>query len=410
MNLSKVLKSNSFYNQKNCFFIIILLSVISRGIIAYFYGDRSLENEWAILVSNLYNFNTFALLNFGDLYLPNLWMPPVYGYFVYFHALLFGLNDHLASYVIVSQIIISSLTPIIFYKIIENFFSRELSLVGSLIFSLFPLIVYSACQISSATIYLFLLLLFIYLVLKFLENSSKQSYIILIGLVAGILILTRRDFILIYLFSILYSLIFFKINYKKWILIFFISMLTVSPYIVRNYIAFDKIIIHSGFGYNVWKAYNPKAKVEGYYEESEQLKLKINNVKKDIFYRINEDKIYLEEAKKYIKDEPKKYINLFFKRLLSFYFLDTNSSQPSYYNFFHIIPNLFLSVISLIGFIVCNKKNSKFNYLILIMLILLFVYSLFALLPRYKIYILPFQMILSLSFLNFVIKKLSKNN
>ena len=129
MSLSKVLKNNFFDNRKSYFTIIFIVSLISRVIVAYLYGDRSLENEWAILVNNLYNFNSFSLLNFGDLYLPNLWMPPVYGYFVYFHALIFGLNDNLASYVIASQILISSITSIIFYKIIENFFSKNLSAI-----------------------------------------------------------------------------------------------------------------------------------------------------------------------------------------------------------------------------------------------------------------------------------------
>ena len=201
MNLLKILK-NSFYSKKEIL-LIFFISAFSRAIIAYFYGDRSLENEWAILVTNLYNFDSFSLLNFDDLYLPNLWMPPIYGYFVYIHALIFGLNENLASYVIATQIIISSITPIIFYMIIFNFFSKNLSLFGALIFSLFPLIVYSASQISSASIYLFLLLGFIYLVLD-LSNKKSFKIDILIGVLAGILILTRRDFMLVYIFSLFY--------------------------------------------------------------------------------------------------------------------------------------------------------------------------------------------------------------
>ena len=55
---------------------------------------------------------------------------------------------------------------------------------------------------------------------------------------------------------------------------------------------FDKVIIHSGFGYNVWKAYNPNAEVEGYYETTNELKIKLEKVDKNINYRINEDKVY----------------------------------------------------------------------------------------------------------------------
>ena len=68
----------------------------------------------------------------------------------------------------------------------------------------------------------------------------------------------------------------------------------------KKLFAFDRIIIHSGLGYNTWKAYNPNAKVEGYYKPSIELKTKLNKINKDIYYRINEDKVYLNKEKNYI--------------------------------------------------------------------------------------------------------------
>lgn len=412
MSLLKNLEISLGKNQRNIYFFLFILSFISRAIISYFYGDKSLENEWSLLVMNLYKHNTLSMLNFDGLLVPNLWMPPVYAYFIYLHSLIFGLEDNLASYVIVTQIVISSLTTIIFYKIITNFFPQKIAIIGAILFCLFPLIVYSSSQISSGTIYLFLLLTFILLILNLVNNNSKYLYknFVLIGVLSGILILTRRDFILIYFFTLFYSFIYFKFSFKKIIFIFLVTTITISPYIARNYIVFDKIIVHSGFGYNLWKAYNMNAGVEGFYIESVSLKNKIEKVKKDNFYRINEDQIYLEDAKKFILENPKKSFQLFIKRFFSFYFIDLNSSQKNYYNFFHIFPNLIISFLSFFGLLFCNKRRPKYNYLILSMVIILLVYSLFALLPRYKLYILPFQIILCLSFLEFIKKKLIKNN
>ena len=76
-------------------------------------------------VYNLYKFNSFSMLEFDNLFVPNLWMPPIYGYFIYLHALIFGLEEKLATCVIISQIIISSFTPIIFFKILLNFFKKR---------------------------------------------------------------------------------------------------------------------------------------------------------------------------------------------------------------------------------------------------------------------------------------------
>ena len=409
MNLLKILNHRFLEKNFNFYILIFLSGMIARSFIALNYGDKVLENEWNILVYNIYNFNYFSMLKFDDFFLPNLWMPPIYGYFIYLHALIFGIEEKLVISVIISQIIISSLTTLIFFNIVTFFFKREISILGSIIFCFFPIIVFSSSQISSVTIYLFLFLLFIFFLLKLTKNKSNLL-ILSIGIISGILVLTRRDFILIYFFSLIYFFLFFRMDWKKILLTTLVLAITISPYLIRNYIAFDKIILHSGFGFNVWKAYNPKAKVEGYYIEEEELISKIENVKKDVNYRINQDKIYLKEAKKYILDDPIKYFKLFLKRIYSFYFLDLNSTYENYYNLLHTLPNLLLSVLSILGLIVCKKKNLSLNYLILIMFVILFIYSFFAILPRYKIYIIPFQIILSLSFLDFLLKKLIKKN
>lgn len=412
MNLLKNLQDNLFQSKKNIYFLLLILSFFSRSIISYYYGDTGLENEWRILVSNLYNNNTLSMLQFGDLLVPNLWMPPVYAYFVYIHALIFGLNENLASCIIITQVILSSLTTLLFHRIISNFFSLKISLFGSIIFCFFPLIVYSSSQISSATLYLFLLLSFFLLILNLdiKRNSQKFWNFALIGFLSGVLILTRRDFILIYLFSLFYSFFYFKTKLKQILIIVLVTSITISPYITRNYIAFEKLIVHSGLGYNLWKAYNVNAEVEGFYNQSSVLKEEIKKVKKDIYYRINEDKIYFDFAKKYIIENPFETLKLFLKRLFSFFFIDLDSSQKNYYNIFHILPNASIAAIALLGLIVCKKKDIKFNYLLCTFIAILLIYSLFALLPRYKLYILPFQIILSLKFLEFIIYKLRKNN
>ena len=172
----KKLNLSLFAKDKNLFFLFFITAFISRSLSAYYYGDRSLENEWAILVNNLYYFNSYSLLVFDDLFVPNLWMPPIYGYFIYLHSLLVGFNDYLPISVIITQILISSLTPIFFFKILSIFFNRNHSIIGAIIFIFFPLIIYSSCQISSVTIYLFLNILFFYLILRLKKKKSKKYY------------------------------------------------------------------------------------------------------------------------------------------------------------------------------------------------------------------------------------------
>ena len=155
---------------------------------------------------------------------------------------------------------------------------------------------------------------------------------------------------------------------------------------------------------------NPKAITGAYTDESELLQSKLEKIEKNIYFRINEDKVYLNQAKNYIVGDPLKYFKLYVNRLVSFYFIDFNSTQKNYYNFFHIGPNLIVSFLSIFGLIFYNKKNYKLNYFALIMILLVLVYASFAILPRYKLYVLPMQIIFSLHFVNFIYGKLIKKN
>ena len=159
MSLLKNLNINFLYSNKRIYLFLFLLSLISRIVISFFFGDRVLENEWAILVKNLYIFNTLSMLNFDGLLVPNLWMPPIYAYFIYLHTLVFGMDENLASYVIATQVIISSCTTIVFYKIIKNKFFTSKYLFGG-IFSLFPLIVFQHLRYRLQAYISFLLVLF----------------------------------------------------------------------------------------------------------------------------------------------------------------------------------------------------------------------------------------------------------
>ena len=134
---------------------------------------------------------------------------------------------------------------------------------------------------------------------------------------------------------------------------------------------------------------------------------KINEIPKDKLYRINEDKIFLKEGIKNIKQEPKKYLILYLKKAASFLFIDFNSSEPNYYNPLHYMPVVLLGITSLIGIILSNKKSIKLNYLILIFFLYVITFSFFAILPRYKLAIIPLQIIFTNILINYINKRIS---
>jgi len=402
------LNNYQFLKKREVFIVIslILISIAARIPVILILGDTSLENEWGVLVKNLINHGTLALKNFDGFLLPNLWMPPLYAYYIYFFSFFNLENQDFIKLILSSQILLASLSVAVFYKINKIFFSEKISLFGSLIFSFFPLHLFACAQISSISLHIFLAILFYYYFFKISKKPNLTSAL-LFGFIAGLLILTRREFIMILVLSTFFLLFFFKMPKKFFFLIFISTIITTSPYLIRNFLTFEKIIIQAGFGYNVWKANNPNAKVEGSGLIDDVLQSKINEIPKDKLYRINEDKIFLKEGIKNIKQEPKKYLILYLKKAASFLFIDFNSSEPNYYNPLHYMPVVLLGITSLIGIILSNKKSIKLNYLILIFFLYVITFSFFAILPRYKLAIIPLQIIFTNILINYINKRIS---
>jgi len=403
-------KNYHYLKNKEIYLLILLIlfSIFIRLPVVFLYGDIALENEWLILVNNLTNHGILAFdyhdQNLAKYLFPNLYMPPLYAYYIYFFSTL-GLEG--PSYILIilfSQVLLASISVVIFYKISKIFFSKTISLSISLLFSLFPLHVYACSQISSISLQTFLTILFIYLFFQFIEKRTSLL-IFFVAFISGLIILLRQEFVAVLVLSLLYVFIFYKIRLKQIFLILLISLITISPYLIRNIIVFETVTITKTTGYNFWKGSHPDAKgLEGSEIISDNLQKQIDKIPKNKFYGLNFDNLFLNEAIKNIKGDPSRYLTLFIKKAVSFLFIDINSPNPDYYNPLHYIPVLLFGITALIGIGLSDKKSYKLNYLILLFFFYVLIFSTVSILPRYKLIILPIQII----FTGVVIESLKK--
>ena len=393
---------------------LIIASLLIRILTVYFIKDSHIEHEWSVLLKNLIEHKSYSIHNFNGEFAPSVLMPPLYTFFLYFVYLISFLKDNYFLYLVFFiQIVLSTYSVYLFYQISQNFFSNKFSIVNSFVFSIIPLNIYICGQITSANIQLFLSLFFLKLLFNLIKDK-KQKNIIFFSIVSGLLILCRGEFIIIFVFTLFFIFISKKINIINLIKMFIIVSLVISPYIIRNYIHFDQFIITKSLGYNLWKGNNQLSRVEGYgkfeINEFKNLYDKVKSVNKDKYYEINWDNIFLEEAINNIEKNPIIYLKLFFKKIFSFYFIDLESNYPNYYNFFHIFPVIILSLLSFPSLIVFFRNNKFENkYLGLYFFINLVIFSIFFILPRYKLIILPVQIILAGYTLNYVIKKIKRS-
>ena len=179
--------------------------------------------------------------------------------------------------------------------------------------------------------------------------------------------------------------------------------------ISKNVIIFEKITIIETSGYNLWKGNHPYAlknsRVEGAEILDENLKKLVDAIPKDKFYRINTNKFYFDQAVKNIMEKPMGYLIFFLKKAISFQFIILNSDDPRYWNPLNYLPALLLGITSLAGLVLSDKKSYKFNYLILIFFVIIIIFSIVSIMPRYKLIIVPLQIIFTSVLIEYVKEK-----
>jgi len=392
------------YKKFPLIIFLISISFFSRAIAIYFFGDTNLDYEWGIIISNLETSNIFAFRTVDGVAVPNIFMPPLYPFFLYIIKIITNDSNYFVQIILFLQVLFSLYYIFIFYKLTLKFFSAKLSYLISLVFSLLPIHIYATSQISSASIHLGFLIIYFYYFLNFVDNETRAN-LFLFSLFSAILILLRGEFIAFHIFTLSYYY-FTKKKIKYLFLSFLITLIVISPYLIRNYKIFGVVAIAKAEGYDLWKGNNPNSSVEGYaIIQNKNLQMKINELKPTKDYDLKIDRLFKEQALEYIIENPFRYLKLYFKKAAAFLFVNTNSSYPNYYNPLHIIPKLILGITTLIGVFLVRKNESFFSYLSLYYFFSIALFSVFFILPRYSLSLIPIQLLLSAH----ILKKMKPN-
>lgn len=200
------------------------------------------------LATNIIQYNSFT-------YQPGL--PPVslrtpgYPLFIAINYSLFGENPLI---VLLTQIVLDSLIVIIIYKTANLFLNQSISIIAALLYSLEPHAAIFSLSMYSDTIFVFTMTLFSYFFIKF-SISRKISYLILSGFTLGVANLIKPSGMFIPLIVIIIIFLIYKKNFKSFIAKSFtfiiVFSLTITPWILRNYIHFNKIFLSTAGEYNL---------------------------------------------------------------------------------------------------------------------------------------------------------------
>ena len=184
--------------MKNKYLIyILLLSLITRFIFCFIYGDQNLDHEWGILVNNFFEYKTFGFFVIEGQVTPNLYMPPLYAFFLIFLKFIINELKVLLIFVFLIQSIISTISFYYLFKLTSKFYNYKISILITLLYSLFPLNFYAVSQISSIIFQSSFFIIFRYYIISFLIDK-KLYYLFLASVFSGLLLLLRGEFLAIY--------------------------------------------------------------------------------------------------------------------------------------------------------------------------------------------------------------------
>ncbi len=172
---------------------------------------------------------------------PTAVRPPLYPAWIAFIYLLFGQNLMAVFY---SQALIGALTSLIVYWIGKELHSEKLGLLAAFLFVIHPYPQLYVTSLFVEVLYSFFLVIAAFFLCRAWKHYDQAKNWVFAGISIGIASLTRSEFFLFPLF--LLFLIIMTGNHRTWLkggLILTISViLTLSPWMVRNYLHFKKIV------------------------------------------------------------------------------------------------------------------------------------------------------------------------
>jgi hypothetical protein len=168
---------------------------------------------------------------------PEILRPPVYPLYIAGHYLVFGYRPEI---VIFTQNIIDAMKVILIYHI-----SRVIGLgnpyIGAILYAISPSAIIFSQALMTETMQGFILLIF--LVLLFGKVSNVRSAFL--GMIAGILSLTHPMWYFFALISPILVLIYTR-SIRKFLLAGLFVILTIAPWMIRNWLIWRQIIFRHG--------------------------------------------------------------------------------------------------------------------------------------------------------------------
>ncbi|MCM8778016.1 MAG: glycosyltransferase family 39 protein [Candidatus Omnitrophica bacterium] len=308
--------------------------------------------------------------------------PPLYPFVL---SVLFFLRFNLTG-IRIFQCFISSITVCFTYLTAKKLFSERIAIWSGIVASIYPFFVFYNGFLLTETFFIFLVVLSIYPLINFSDRpSSSVKSGISLGL-AGLCRPTMQLYLPVSLLHIACEREKWRIKIKK---MFFISLffaLTLTPWIIRNYIVFSKFIPGTTMGGRVfWEGNNPYSDggpCRYFPEEIEKLP------------ETERDKAYYKKTLDVIKENPSRFLWLLQNKFKRFWNVVPNASEftKPLYRVVSVISFGVMMPFFVLGFFI-TIKDRKIQFIHSLIILFTIFHIIFLASIRYRVPLEPFYII-----------------
>ncbi|MGI6595157.1 MAG: glycosyltransferase family 39 protein [Candidatus Ratteibacteria bacterium] len=369
-------------SQRKKIAILFITALLIRVIFIFtlknmFYFDD--EFEYYKVVQNFLTGNGF-FVNEGL----KGFRPPLYPFIL---TILYSLKFNLLGIRLI-QCVVSSLTVLLIYLTGKNLFSERVGLWSAIISAIYPFFIFYNGFLLTEICFIFLTVLAVYTIIG---SEDKPLLWLKSGISLGLAGLCRPTMQL-YLPVVLIHTAFLRATAKEKIKkMFFIVLffsITVSPWVIRNYVVFGKFIPGTTMGGRVfWEGNNPYSDggpCRYFPEEIEQLP------------EIQRDKAYYKKTIDTIKENPSRFLWLAQNKFKRFWNIIPNASEftSPLYRVISVFSFGIMMPFFLLGFLI-TLKNKKAQYIHSLFIIFTISHVILLGSIRYRVPLEPFYIILA---------------
>jgi len=341
-------------------------------------------------------------------------------FFPYFLSIFYSFSRGPIAFFLIRVIhaIFSALTCIIIYLIALRLVQYKTAFILGILSAFYPLFIIIIIRIVPETFFTFWLS-FTILYLLILKDFPSIKNIAITGLLMGVTVLNNNVITSFFPLIGIWLLMNLKMAFwnKLWkvSLVFSISILVITPWLIRNFLIFNKFpLLKSTTGFNLWIGNNPSGTGTFFTENKEEINPVIFKKFPDVFKlsEVEQDSIYYKDAIHYIRTNPFHYIKLIAKRFYYFWWFPSDelvTKSARSYKKILAIPYMVILIFGIAGIFNAMRSNWKEYFLLVsLMLSISFVYALFIVgHMRYRTPIEPYMLLFASQAIFIFLRKLA---